>query len=298
MLAEYTLATRSGRRSHRRVAGRFVDVVGVAALGLWTIAALLPILASVLSSFRTNTEIITSPLALPHHIVWNNFSEAWSGPPFGQAIWHYAVNSAIAVGVGVAVGVSVGTVAGYALARSNSRFALMNRYFVLLLTIPTVITWVPLFSLMSSLNLLSNRVGLGLVYAAQPFVIPLVAVLMRSYFASFPLDLIEAAKIDGASETQAFLRIVLPTSLGMISVVALTEAIWLWNELALAVILMLTPSSQTLPVGLIQFRNQFVSNSGYGAQYAGLVLAILPVVMVYVFTQRRITEGMRLGALK
>lgn len=296
MLAEYVTSVREREWTLRGILTRALTAVGVLLLCIWAVAELLPVLVSILSAFKGTTDILTHPIGLPQHFYWANFSHAWAGPHFGMPLWRYAINSAIAVGVGVSVGMTVGTLAGYALVRSSKRIALLNRYFVVLLTVPGIVTWVPLFSLMSSLNLLSNRFGLGLVYAA--FVTPLVTVLMRSYFAAFPLDLIEAATIDGASETKAFLRIVLPTSLGMMSVVALIQAIWLWNELALAVILMLNPKSQTLPIGMIQLKGQFINDYGYGAQYAALVLAILPIIVMFAIAQRRITEGMRFGALK
>jgi ABC-type glycerol-3-phosphate transport system permease component len=273
-----------------------ISSIGVLLLVAWAIAELLPVIASLLSAFKSSNDILLNPIGIPKRFVWANFAHAWSGPHFGMPLWRYAINSAIAVGVGVGVGMSVGTCAGYALVRSSRSVALLNRYFVVLLTAPGIVTWVPLFSLMSSFNLLSNRFGLGLVYAA--FVTPLVTVLMRSYFAAFPLDLIEAAVIDGASETRAFLRIVLPTSVGVMSVVALIQAIWLWNELALAVILMIDPRSQTLPLGMLQLKGQFIDDYGYGAQYAALLLAILPIIAMFAIVQRRITDGMRLGALR
>jgi ABC-type glycerol-3-phosphate transport system permease component len=107
-------------------------------------------------------------------------------------------------------------------------------------------------------------------------VTPLVTVLMRTYFSSFPLDLVEAARVDGASETFAFARIVLPMSKSVLTIVGLIQAVFLWNELALAEILLVTPDRGTLPMGLIAFKSQFASNPGYlavrrraGAHHAG-----------------------------
>jgi ABC-type glycerol-3-phosphate transport system permease component len=260
----------------------------------WTAFAFLPVIATVAGSLKTTDEITANPLGLPSSLQFGNFSTAWTGPEFGEPLWRYAVNSIIAVGVGISVGMAAGVLVGYALARNSVSLSLLNRYFVILLTIPVVVTWVPLFGLASSLNILSSPAGLGVIYAAG--IIPLATVLMRTYFGSFPLDLIEAAKVDGASEFYAFRAIVLPMSKGVIGIVALIQAITLWNELALAVILLLNQKSQTLTVGLSEFRGEF--NANLGPQYAGLLLAIIPMVILYIFTQRRITEGMRLGALK
>jgi ABC-type glycerol-3-phosphate transport system permease component len=270
-------------------------IVAYAALVLWALAAMLPVFATIVGSLKNTTQITASPLGIPHPFEWGNFASAWRGPLFGEPLRHYALNSAIAVGIGVAAGVASGTLAGYALARKPGQLRLLNRYFVVLLTIPAIVTWVPLYSLASSLGVVNSAAGLGLIYAA--FITPLVTVLMRTYFSSFPLDLIEAARVDGASEIYTFTRIVLPMSRGVIAVVALIQAIWLWNELALAEILLLEGSNQTLPVGLIQFKVLYL-DSHLGPQFAGLVLAIIPLVLLYIVTGRRITEGMRLGALR
>lgn len=266
----------------------------VTALALWTLAALLPIVSAVLASMKTTEAITASPLGIPTDPTFGNFTRAWNGPRYGVPLWRTVVNSTIAVSIGVVVGVSAGTVAGYALARNPRTLSWLNRYFVLLLTVPQIVIWVPLFSVASDLNVINNPAALGFVYAA--LTVPLSAVLMRTFFASFPLDLIEAATIDGASETYALARIVIPMSRGTIGLVALVQSIMLWNELALAVILLLDPDSQTIPVGLTQFRSQFEVE--LGPQFAGLVLAIVPMVILFLVTNRRIMSGMRLGALR
>jgi ABC-type glycerol-3-phosphate transport system permease component len=284
----------SDRSEMRGSTIRMISVaVATALLAGWAAAELLPVIAAFLSAFESTTQIISHPLSLPTSLLWSNFPHAWRGPQFGQPLWRYAVNSSIAVSVGVALGVAAGTTAGYALARTRTRIALLNRYFVVLLTIPGIVTWVPLFGLVDKLGLLSNRVGLGIVYAA--FITPLVTVLMRSYYMAFPRDLIEAAMVDGASEARIFTRIVLPGSLPTILLIGIIQSIWLWNELALAVILMLDPRSGTLPIGITQLRGQFLSDYGYGAQYAALVLAILPIIVLYALVRQRISKSLRFG---
>ena len=120
--------------------------------------------------------------------------------------------------------------------------------------------------------------------------------MMRAYFSSFPLDLIEAAQIDGSSELTAFLRIVWPLSWGGVIAVGLVQVIFIWNELGLGQVLLLSPDSRTLPVGLTQFRGQY--GSDYGALFASLVLTIVPILVLYTFTERKLTEGLRIGAMK
>ena len=272
-----------------------LKVVGFACLLLWTLATIIPVLGSVLSSVKEQTEIISQPLELPTGLRLDNYDRAWEGTNLGEPLILFARNSVIATSVGVVLGVGAGVFAGYAIVRSRTRFGgLLNRYFVLLITLPFIVTWIPLFVLSDRLGVLSNPLALGVMYAAR--LIPFAAVMMRAYFSSFPLDLIEAAQIDGSSELTAFLRIVWPLSWGGVIAVGLVQVIFIWNELGLGQVLLLSPDSRTLPVGLTQFRGQY--GSDYGALFASLVLTIVPILVLYTFTERKLTEGLRIGAMK
>lgn len=262
---------------------------------LWAVLAIVPVVIALLSSVKSAAQLVADPTGWPHPWQWSNYGLAWNGPPFGEPFWLLAQNSVIATATGLVLGLGTGTVAAYALARASGRlFGLANRYFVLLITVPPVVTWVPLFSVAQRLEMLSSPPALGVIYAA--LTVPMATVLMRAYFASFPLDLIEAAKMDGASEWRAFRSIVLPLSRGTLMAVGLVQGISLWNELALAAVLLVAPSSRTLPIGLALFQGQQVVDRA--GQFATLMLMIAPIVILYVVFERRITEGIRLGALK
>jgi ABC-type glycerol-3-phosphate transport system permease component len=270
-------------------------VIAFVLAAAWALAAISPVAIAVISSLKSNLQLVADPLGWPKPWEWSNYRTAWHGPEFGEPVWRLAKNSVIAAGIGIGLGLALGTAAAYALARATGRaFDFVNRYFVLLITVPAVVTWVPLFSLAQTLGMLSSPVSLGFIYAALS--VPLVVVLMRAYFASFPLDLIEAARMDGASEFRAFLGVVLPMSKGTLTAVGLVQGIQLWNELGLAAVLLVAPQSRTLPIGLAGFQGQQVVDRA--GQFASLVLMISPIVAFYFIFQRRVTEGMRLGALK
>ena len=270
-------------------------VFGVLALVLWLAATVIPVFAALLASVKSQTQIIADPMGWPDRLLFDNYARAWWGTSLGKPLYSFAINSLIAVSTGIFVGVGSGVLVGYVLARSNRRaVALMNRYFVLLMTLPFVVTWVPLFTLSDTLGVLSNPFALGLMYAAR--LIPFAAVMMRAYFSSFPLDLLEAASLDGASESRTFFKIVLPTSWGPIASVTLVQTIFLWNDLGLATVILLDQDSRTLPVGITQFRGQF--GADLGALFAALVMTIVPVLMLYGVAQRRLVQGMKMGALK
>lgn len=269
--------------------------LGVLALILWLTATIVPVFAALLASVKSQTEIIADPLGWPERFLIDNYARAWVGTNLGKPLWTFGLNSLIAVMTGIGVGVAAGVLAGYVLARSTSHsVALLNRYFVLLMTLPFVVTWVPLFTLSDTLGVLSNPLALGIMYAAR--LIPFAAVMMRAYFSSFPLDLLEAASLDGASERKTFFKIVLPTSWGPIASVTLVQTIFLWNDLGLATVVLLDQDSRTLPVGITQFRGQF--GADLGALFAALIMTIVPVLMLYGVAERRLVQGMRMGALK
>lgn len=270
-------------------------LLGVLALILWLTATIIPVFAALLASVKSQTQIIADPLGWPDRFLFDNYARAWLGTNLGKPLSSFATNSLIAVSTGITVGVGSGVLAGYVLARSKSRpIALLNRYFVLLMTLPFVVTWVPLFTLSDTFGVLSNPFVLGIMYAAR--LIPFAAVMMRAYFSAFPLDLLEAASLDGASERLSFFKIVLPTSWGPIASITLVQTIFLWNDLGLATVLLLDQDSRTLPVGITQFRGQF--GADLGALFAALILTILPVLVLYGVAERRLVQGMRMGALK
>lgn len=284
----------AGRRSGSVQARLARGGVSVGVL-LWTALAISPVVIALFSSLKSDTQVIIDGAGWPKPFEWGNYARAWNGPQFGQPFWRLGLNSCMAAGIGIVLGLGAGTAAAYAVSRGNGRlFRLADRYFVLLITLPAVVTWVPLFSLVKDFGMLSNPAFLGLIYAA--LILPTAAVLMKAAFASFPLDLIEAAKADGCSELSAFVRIVLPLSRGSLTAVGLVEGISLWNELGLAAVLLISPTSQTLPIGLTLFQGQQVVDRP--AQFADLVLMVAPIIVLYVIFQRRVTQGMRMGAFK
>ena len=291
-----TVSIRSGTSVPvKRAVGGLGRGVALALVIFWALLAISPVFIALLSSFKSDTQLVIDPIGWPNPWQWGNYALAWNGPQFGEPLWQLAENSIVATFVGITLGLGSGTLAAYAIARGQGRFfAVANRYFVLLITVPAVVTWVPLFSLVQRMGMLSNPAALGLIYAA--LTIPMAAVLMRAYFTSFPLDLIDAARMDGASEWRAFLSVVLPMSRGTLMAVGLVQGIQLWNELALAAVLLISPSSRTLTIGLALFQGQQVVDRA--GQFATLMLMITPIVILYFIFERRITEGMRLGALK
>lgn len=264
-------------------------------VGLWALASFFPVIIALLSSFKTNAQIITSPLALPSSFDFRNYLSALEGTPGGQPITVYLVNSVIATSIGLVIGISAAILAGHYLARTRGRWTSTVRvYFFILLTLPPVVTLIPLFLVTGTLHLRDSVVGLGVVYAAAT--IPLSVVLFRSFFDNFPTELLEAASIDGATETRTILQIVLPLMRGPIGTVALLQGIGMWNELTLAVVLLTSSDNYTTPLGLLLFHSQ--TTVDLGAQFAGLMIAAAPIIVAYSVFSKQFVEGLRVGAVK
>ncbi|MEA5117123.1 MAG: carbohydrate ABC transporter permease, partial [Propionicimonas sp.] len=193
------------------------------------------------------------------------------------------------------LGISVGILAAYGLARSTGpAMAFVNRYLTVLITVPVLAIIVPVFNLTGALNLRDNLFGVSIVYAA--LMVPTTTLLMRPYFTSIPVEILEAATIDGAGEVRTFFRVVLPMALPTLLGVIIINTISVWGELTLALVLLVSASNKTLPVGLLAFQGQYFTDMG--VQSAGLLIASAPMIVLYFLFSQRITQGMAAGAMK
>lgn len=275
---------------------RTASVLGQVLLGGWFFVILIPLFVAVLSSLKTNNAIYRNPLGLDFATLRpENFIEALQGPQGGAPLWTYVGNSVIASVGSIVIGMSAGILAAYGLARTQTKLSgILNRVFTVLITVPILATLVPLFTLTGALGIRDNPFGLALVYAA--FMVPPTTVMMRPYFAAVPRELIEAATLDGATEVRVFLSVVLPVVFPTVLGIIVINVIWAWSELAISLVLLISPGSKTLPVGLLTFQGEYTTN--LGVQAAGLLLAAAPMVVIYFIFSRRITDGMAAGVFK
>ncbi len=242
-------------------------------------------------SVRTTNEILDAPYALPRHLHWDKFAQVW----FGSHYSTYFANSLVTVLSAVAIVTVAGAMAAYAFARF--RF-LLNRVLYLLifsaLIFPPQVLVIALFQLMVELGLFNTLFGLILAYAAAQ--LPLTVYLLEAFFAQLPTDLFEAARIDGCSEAQIFLRIGVPLATPALATTVILNTILMWNEFLYAVVLLTDEDKRTLPLGIQQFMADYQTDVGMLA--TGLVIAIVPVVVIYVAFSERLIRGMTAGAVK
>jgi ABC-type glycerol-3-phosphate transport system permease component len=242
-------------------------------------------------SMRTTTEIMHNHFALPTIWHWEKFPQAWFNSNYNV----YFTNSLLVVVSAVAILTIIGAMAAHCFARYRFR---LNRvlYFLIFSTIilPPQITIIALFQILVQYGLYNSLVGLTLVYVSIQ--LPLTIYILESFFARIPTDLFDAARIDGYSEWEIFWRVSLPIAMPALSTIVILNTILLWNEFLYAVVLITDESNRTLPLGIQRFMGDQLEDVGMIA--TGLMIAIVPVVLIYVFFSEKLIQGMTAGAVK
>jgi N-acetylglucosamine transport system permease protein len=272
---------------------RTLNVFSHGFLVLWTLLAIVPLLWAALTAFKSDREIFTSPWSLPTEWHVDNFVRAWTTANIGR----YFVNSAIVVCSAVVLVMLLGAMVAYVLARYEFRGRDVIYYtFVTGMTFPIFLALVPLFFVVQNLGMLGTYHGLILVYTA--YALPFTVFFLTSFFRTLPGALVEAAMLDGCSHAGAFFRVMLPLAKpGMISV-GILNFLGLWNQFLLPLVLMPDQDRYVLSQGLAVLAANQGYRSDWSALFAGLVIALLPVLAVYVVFQRRIQDGLSVGAMK
>ncbi|MGF6232680.1 raffinose/stachyose/melibiose transport system permease protein [Inquilinus ginsengisoli] len=266
----------------------------------WRALGLLPPLAFLLgpflwllaSSLKTEAEIATAdPFAAPDRLMWVNYVDAWRIGSFGELI----LNSLANVAAVVVLMIVVCAPAGYAFAKMRFRGSEALFYLLILgLTVPIQAIVIPLYQLLSGLGLLDSLAGITLAQVGNG--IPFGVFLMRNFFRNVPHELLEAARVDGCGHGRILLRIFLPISAPAVLALVVISALGTWNDFFLPLVVLISPEVQTLPLGLVRFAGTY--STDHRLVFAGTVISFLPIVLLYIATQRRFTEGLTQGALK
>jgi raffinose/stachyose/melibiose transport system permease protein len=246
------------RRGPRRRLRAVIAAV-VVVLGVIVFAA--PLIIVVVTALQPEFSLIQrGPAALPEHFDLGNFAAAWTN---GDLATYYR-NSLLILVVKVPIGIVVASLAAYPLAKV--RFRLRRPVLVVVL----------------------------LPYLA--FGMPFEILIMRGAFAKVPLELVEAARIDGASERFIWLRVCMPMVLPAVASLAILDGVATWNEFVIALTLLGGQSNDTLPLGILNLQGQFQTN--YAQLEAGVILCILPMILLFVVARKYLTQGVASGALK
>lgn len=262
----------------------------------WAVLTTFPLLWAVLSAFKDDNEILTSAWSLPSKLRWENWGRAWTEANIGR----YFLNTAIVVAGALVLTMLLGAMAAYVLARYTFRGSrLVYFLFVGGMMFPVFLSLVPLFFVVKNLGLLSTHLGLILVYTA--YSLPFTVFFLTAFFRTLPTEVAEAAMVDGCSHWGLFFRIMLPMARpGLISV-GIFNLLAHWNQYVLPIVLMQGEGAERRWV-LTQGLTALTINQGYAGDYsalfAGMAIAMLPVLILYLVFQRQVQSGLTAGHLK
>ncbi|MBN2050899.1 MAG: carbohydrate ABC transporter permease [Spirochaetales bacterium] len=253
---------------------------------------LFPFLWMILSALKTDQQIFSySAKFLPDPANWKNFIEAWQYIPLGQ----YYLNSIIVSGIITISQVITSAMAAYVFAKLY--FPYKNAIFLMFLgimMIPTQVTIIPLFILIRKLNLIDTYAALILPFMAYPY----GAFLLRQFFMTIPVDLEDAARIDGCSRFWILTKIIMPLSKPAIMTLAMLSFMWSWNSFLWPLVVTNNMKRYTLQVGLAMLRSEVSMSGNWSLLMAATVITIVPVLIFLLLTQKYIIKGISLTGLK
>ncbi|HZF88344.1 carbohydrate ABC transporter permease [Streptomyces sp.] len=285
------------KAGERRGEGVTLNAFSHGFLALWALMIVLPLLWLVLSAFKTDAQIAGSAFGWPENWTFEVFTRAWE-----KGIGDYFLNTVIVLVFSVPLTMLFGSMAAYVLARYQfwgNRF--LYYFFVAGAMFPVFLALVPLFFMVKRLDMLNTYQGLILVYVA--YSMPFTVFFMHAFFRTLPTAVFEAAILDGASHTRTFFQVMLPMAKpGLISV-GIFNTLGQWNQFILPTVLMQPqsgddPERYVLTQGLIQLQQQQGYASDLPVLFAGVTIAMIPMLVVYLSFQRQVQAGLTSATLK
>jgi N-acetylglucosamine transport system permease protein len=259
----------------------------------YLIIVVFPFLWTFIGSFKTTSELFINPWGLPQTWLWHNYVDAWREAHIGD----YFFNSILITFTSVFFIVLIAALASYVLAR----FEFPGRTFIYYLFVsglifPIFLGLIPLFILLKNLHIIDTRIGLLAAYIA--YSLPFTIFFLTPFFKNLPHELHEAALIDGATEFQVFGKVMLPMAKPGIAMVGIFNFLGIWNEYVLALVIISREELKTLPLGLANMYMVQHYQSNWGALFAGLIIVMLPILIIYMIFRKYLTEIVTAGALK
>ena len=253
---------------------------------------LIPLIVVMIGGLRTTGELLIAPFSIPKTLHWENFGNILAG---NSPFWTEIVNSLlIAIGT-VALLLVTACPAAFVLARiSFPGRELIFNLFLFGLLFPLTVAVLPLYVTIRDLGLLDTLWGVILPQAA--FALPVTILILRNFFRAIPIELEDAATVDGASKLTFFLRVLLPLARPAISVVSILATVGSWNNFLLPLLVLNDQSEWTLPIGATTYQGQY--STDWPAVLAFITLAMIPALLIYLLAERQIVAGLTAGAVK
>ncbi|MFW6693125.1 carbohydrate ABC transporter permease [Streptomyces sp. MAR4 CNX-425] len=267
---------------------RWAVAVPMAALA---VATVYPLVFTANVAMKSRHDYILDRFSPADSLRWDNIGTAWTSVGLGR----YFVNSVVVVASAVALLLLLGSMAGFAL--SHLRFRGSRALFLCFLAalfVPFQVVMVPLARFMADTGLIDTYPGLILAYVAQ--FLPFSIFLMTSYYSGIPREIVDAARVDGNTLYGVYRRIMLPVGRPALLSVGILNALFCWNDVLISLLMMPSAEHRTLMVGVTSLRGQYSDDIPTFA--SGVLIAALPVLVIHLFFQRQIADGITAGATK
>jgi raffinose/stachyose/melibiose transport system permease protein len=262
-----------------------------AVLILFAMIALTPIFVMWMAALKSSSEIFNDPFSLPTVLHWENMVKAWTVGRFRQ----YLGNTIIITIPTVFGVVALSCLAGYAFGRLKFAGSKLFFYtFLLGLMVPFQSIMIPMYYNLKDLKLLGTY--WAMILPATALGLPFGIFLMQAFFRGLPSDLADAARVDGCSEFDVFFQIMLPLAGPAVSTLFVFQFMWTWNAFLMPLLFLNEESLRPIALGLMFFSGRYTTN--YGLVAAGITLATLPLIVIYIIFQRQFIRGLTAGALK
>jgi multiple sugar transport system permease protein len=288
------MATTSSSNQNKSIAFSWRSLVIPIVVTAIVVFTLAPVLWQLLTSFKVNPEIETIPnVYIPSKITFQHYTELFVRRPF----FAYILNSALVSIVSTVLCLAIGSPAAYALARlkiAGEKIILAGVLIVPLF--PYILLFLGLLEVIKWVGLANNYLALIIPYTAIN--LPLTILVMRSFFQQLPKDLEDVAKVDGYNTWQMLTRIVLPLTLPAMVTTGILTFIFSWNEFLFALTFITKETMKTIPVAAAQLSGASQFDTPYGALAAATILGTLPLILLVLFFQRKIVQGLTAGAVK
>lgn len=267
-------------------AKKVIFVVGA----IMAISYVLPFVLVFVNAFKPKYDILSNPLAFPKTATWDNFQQALQKMNYFRSL----TNSLIITVLSVSALIVFSSMLAYYLARTKSKFS-TTTFLILVasMIVPFQALMIPFMSIFAKFVSMNNRAALIFFYIG--FGVALSTFLYHGFISKIPMELDEAAAVDGATDLVIFWKIIFPMLRPVTATVAIVNSLWIWNDFLLPR-LVLTPETQTLPLSTYLFYGQY--STEYGQAMAGLLLAVLPIITFYLILQKQFISGISTGAVK
>jgi raffinose/stachyose/melibiose transport system permease protein len=250
-----------------------------------------PLLNMVMSSFKSTRDILRAPFALPQALDFTNYVTVWVKKGFGR----YFFNSLWITAVSMIFVLLFGSMAAYGVSRYKYKLStLVYMLFLSGIMLPLKAAIIPLFILMKRLSLVDKPLSVILIFIAMG--LPSTVFILSGFMKAVPTDLEYAARIDGCSDWGIYRRIVMPVVAPAITLVTIYNAVPIWNDFFFPLVFLQSTKWKTLPVGLTSFFGQY--STDWSLLFTGLSMAVVPVLVLYLFMAKYFIRGMTAGAVK